>query len=260
MAYLILRTFSVATLACVVVACGDDGAPTGSGGGTTTSSGGGEGGTTTTATGGAGQGGGAQGGGAQGGGAQGGASTGGAGQGGGDVGAPECTQDADCTLSSNCCECAGRPNGEMPPTCTANCLIDECASFGLAPTAKAECRAGRCVAPISCDEGSVVCASPSPVCGDGLAPIIVGGCYQGGCLPVLECDRVTDCAECDGAPKPACVVEASQMPTTHCVDVPSECATVDCSCVGPSVCVGSFDVCNEQAGTITCDCPTCLAP
>lgn len=256
MTYTFRTVLGLAALSSLFLACGDDGTTsTSTGGGTTTSTGGnGQGGATSA-------GGASTGGSATGGASTGGGATGGAGQGGGAVGAPECTQDSDCTLSSNCCECAGRPNGETPPSCAQQCLVDQCQSLGLLPTATAECRAGRCVAPISCDTSTVVCDGPQPNCPAGQAPVVTANCPTGSCLPVLECDAVADCAACTGATqKPACVVDAAQLSSTHCVDVPSECSSVDCDCVGPSVCVGSFSICNESAEGLTCDCPTCLSP
>ena len=90
--------------------------------------------------------------------------------------------------------------------------------------------------------------------------MIAGVCYTGQCQKVLECESVTDCAACTGAPKPACVQESAQLSTTHCVDVAAPCAAATCACLGPSVCVGSFDLCAEATDHLSCECPTCLTP
>jgi hypothetical protein len=187
-------------------------------------------------------------------------STGGAGTGGaGPTAAPECTQDSDCVLNNDCCECAGRPVGETPPSCPQLCIQSKCQELGIAD-APAVCRAGRCVAPGSCDESKVLCAVPSPICAAGEAPVISGACYTGSCQKVLECEAVTDCGVCTGAPKPACVQETAQLATTHCVDVAAPCSDASCACLGPSVCVGAFDLCVEATDHLSCECPTCLTP
>ena len=229
-----------------LAACGDDTATGGSGG------------TGAGSTGGQAQGAGSQGGAAQGGAAQGGAAQGGMGTGGGGgapAPAPECTQDSDCFTNSDCCECAGHPNGEVPPACAIDCVIDTCAAKGI-DAAVAVCAAGRCVTEASCNDSVVTCDTPTPQCAAGESPIVVGSCYAGGCLPSLECRDVTSCASCSGAGI-TCVVDAAFTQTSHCVDAQG-CSPADCACLGESVCVGAFNVCSDVMGHIECACPACL--
>lgn len=229
--------FGCASLA-LLVACGDDTTSTGGGG---SSSGGNGTGASSTGGGGAAQGGATQGG-------------GGAGSGGGTVPAPECTQDSDCFVNSDCCECAGHPNGETPPACALDCAIDTCSAKGIDANAPL-CAAGRCVTGASCDESTVTCDIPTPQCSAGESPIVAGACYAGGCLPTRECRDVTSCASCTEAGT-TCVVDSAFAQTSHCVDAQG-CDPADCACLGESVCVGSFNACNDVAGHIECGCPAC---
>ncbi len=182
---------------------------------------------------------------------------GGGGSGGGIIVAPECTENADCVINSDCCECAGRPVGQTPPSCPMNCLIDTCTSLGLA-NAEPICAAGRCVVGASCDDSTVTCDAPVPLCAPGSSPIVNGDCYTGQCLATLECDEVTSCANCTGADV-TCVVYSAFAQNHHCVDTQG-CNPADCACLDTSVCTGGFDVCNDVMGHIECQCPACLAP
>jgi len=247
----------------LLIACGDDTGLGGSGGTVATGGGG------STAQGGGGSvsngGGGASsdgGGGASSDGGGGGVSNGGggAGQGGGTGGAaaatPECEQDADCYLSDDCCECAGRPLGEVAPTCAQLCIQDTCPALGI--SGEASCVAGRCVAPANCDESVVTCDIPTPNCEPGSVPIVEGTCYTNTCLPALECTEVTGCASCPVSADVTCVENISQLPSFHCVDIPDPCDAADCACLGPSVCLAPFDSCAEVASGLDCSCPACL--
>jgi hypothetical protein len=230
-------------------ACGDDSSGSGGAGGgsstTTSSSGGAGGGSTTTSTSSAGGAGG----------------TGGTGGGGGASSSaePECEVDADCYLSNDCCECAGRPNGEAAPACAELCIQDACQAFELPLDAEPLCRAGRCVAPTDCDQSVVLCDQIPPVCPAGAQPVVdeSNGCWQGGCQVAIECRSVTDCSACDGVADTVCVTHQAQLSEAYCVDVAAPCDDASCECLGPSVCTGSFDLCSEEMGAITCECPTC---
>lgn len=239
------------TLCCsalLLAACGDDSSGSGGAGGggsTTTSSGGGEGGGSTTTTT---------------------SSAGGAGGEGGEGGGgaapsaePECELDTDCYLSNDCCECAGRPNGEAAPVCAQLCIQDACQVFDLPLDAKPICRAGRCVAPTDCDQSVVLCDQIPPTCPAGSQPVVdeANGCWQGGCQAVTECRSVTDCTACDGVANTVCVTHQAQLSEAYCVDVASPCGSASCECLGPSVCTGSFDLCSAMGDAITCECPTC---
>jgi hypothetical protein len=244
--------------ALALVACGDDGAGASGGGGDDP----GTGGTGAGPTGGAPQGGAGGTGGAQGGGGAGGVGgTGGAQGGGGSGGAtmagPECAEDADCVISNDCCECAGRPMGQRAPECPIDCLIDTCTSLGLAE-AKPTCVAGRCVVDASCNDATVTCDAPVPDCAPGSSPIVSNACYTGQCLTTIECEDVTSCGVCEGADV-TCVVNSAFTPSYHCVDTQG-CSPADCECLGTSVCVGAFDACSEVMGHIECQCPACVSP
>jgi hypothetical protein len=244
-----------------IAGCGDDDGSGGSGGettstSTTTST------TTTGSTGGGGSGIGGDGGNGQGGDGTGG--DGGDGQGGdgtgGNAGAAqaECTEDADCYVNNDCCECAGRPNGQAAPACNIECLIDTCNSIGLGGNPMPSCQAGRCVTAASCDAAPVTCDAPVPACAPGQSPIVIGNCYNGSCLDSLECASVTSCTDCDGLIDATCVVNSAFTQSFHCATVADPCGSASCACLGPSVCVEPFTACNEVAGHIECGCPTCL--
>ncbi len=240
-------------MALALAACGDDTGPGGSGatGGGPAGGGGASGGGGSVANGGAGPGGAPAGGGGEGGLAQGGGGTGGGAQ-----AAPECTDDTDCYLSNNCCECAGRPVGEDAPECAILCIQDMCPALGI--DGDAVCRAGRCVTPASCDESTVTCDIPTPVCPAGQLPMVEGDCYTTTCLPALECEEVTSCASCAELTGAACVHNVTQLQSFHCVDRASPCADADCACLGPSVCIEPFDTCAETVEGLDCSCPACL--
>ncbi|MFO0547499.1 MAG: hypothetical protein U0271_03870 [Polyangiaceae bacterium] len=253
-----LSTLAVTSL----MACGDDTGAGGSGASAGSSQGGSSQGGSS--QGGSSQGGSSQGGSSQGGSSQGGSSQGGSSQGGSSQGgaggsapapAPECMQDSDCFTNSDCCECAAHPNGEEPAACAIDCIIDTCAAKGI-DTTTAVCAAGRCVTTASCNDAVVTCDIPTPQCGAGESPIVVGSCYAGGCLPTLECRDVTSCASCTG-PGDTCVIDAAHLQTIHCVDAQG-CNPADCACLGDSVCIGSFNSCNDAVDHIECGCPTCL--
>lgn len=230
----------------LLIGCGDDATGAGGSGGagtsSSTSSTGGGGASTTSST----------------------SSTGGAGGEGGSGGGlpsaePECADDSDCYLSNDCCECAGRPNGEPAPVCAQLCVQDACQAFELPLDAKPICRAGRCVAPTDCDQSVVLCDQIPPVCPAGTQPVVdeANGCWQGGCQAVTECRRVTDCTACDGLADTVCVTHQAQLSEAYCVDVAAPCDDASCACLGPSVCTGSFDLCSEASGALTCECPSC---
>lgn len=244
-------------LTVALAACGDDSAPGGSGGGGSPPQGGDNPGGQPE---GAGNPGGAPQGG-NGGAPQGGAPQGGAPEGGAGGSAPnamaECVEDADCYLSSDCCECAGRPVGENAPACAIDCIIDQCTSLGAGQVLEpaASCQAGRCVTTLSCDSVTVTCDAPTPVCAPGTLPIVDENCWSGSCLPALECLAVTSCDECTGAGV-ECVVNSAFQQVEHCVDSQG-CPDSDCACLGASVCLDPFTACNELDGNISCGCPTC---
>lgn len=255
-----MRRTTLLALACSLwIACGDDTGPGGSGGSGAAGAGGASGGGGSTANGGAGPGGAPAGGGgaSSGGGGEGGLAQGGggAGTGGGAQAAPECTEDADCYLSNDCCECAGRPVGQLAPDCAQQCLQDTCPALGI--DGEARCVAGRCVAPASCDESTVLCDIPTPQCPMGQLPIVDGDCYAGGCLPALECEEVTSCASCSALTGATCVHNVTQLQSFHCVDRASPCSEASCDCLGPSVCIEPFDACSETADGLDCSCPVC---
>lgn len=138
--------------------------------------------------------------------------------------------------------------------CMQTCIQTSCSALGLPKSAVTSCVAGRCVAGFECDWSKVICAQAPPSCPPGQTAAVTNGCF-GSCVPAGECRTVGGCAQCTGGL--ACVVEQAQLSSTHCVDVPPPCSKADCACFGPSVCTGSFDLCNEGTGEIDCSCPTC---
>jgi len=171
--------------------------------------------------------------------------------------APECTEAAECTLHDDCCNCLALAPGEEPPPCgLTECFITTCAARGITADAVA-CAAGRC-AVYTCETDAVACEMLPPRCEAGEVPSVRGMCW-GPCVPATECVSVDDCAACDASAGQACVQYASRGGrTAHCVDRPASCGVrATCDCLGASVCVGIFDVCRDDAGVLTCSCPTC---
>lgn len=185
------------------------------------------------------------------------ASGGSAGSGGAAAG-PECESAADCKLFSDCCNCVGYPaSGDTPGGCDSVCKVDRCTELGLK---EAACVAGRCVAQVSCDDSGVLCLRPTPVCPSGELPIVSGACWQGGCTPATQCASVKDCSACSGE-NVACASYQTQLGQEHhCVKIPESCgADATCGCLGPTTCVGGFNVCSENSGShgVSCECPAC---
>lgn len=172
---------------------------------------------------------------------------------------PECVMDEDCAINDDCCECAGRPVGEVPPACNVDCQFTVCAQGGMAQPA-ALCKAGRCVSPIDCNPSVALCDIPPPLCPPGTLPAVApdNNCWVSPalCMPAIECTSIGTCDNCAGAGV-GCVENVSFLGSAHCVTLPSDCAGDDCSCMGPSTCLDPFTACGESDGHITCTCITC---
>ena len=180
------------------------------------------------------------------------------GTGGALVAAPECNVDSDCKVFEDCCSCDGIPTSQNPGICKLGCTTKKCAALGVSAT-EVSCVAGRCVKGYDCDSSKVVCLTKAPNCPAGEVAQIKGNCWSGACVPAGECTSVASCSDCTSA-KYACVTYvAKPAPVRHCVDIPLPCAGASCACFGPSVCTGSFNICNDLSGIkgVTCGCPTC---
>jgi len=168
---------------------------------------------------------------------------------------PECTQDADCKVVNDCCNCLGIPaNDPAPPCPIQNCFVPTCTAMGNS-NAVAKCVAGQCIPNFICD-APVVCAQPPPPCAAGQVPSITNGCW-GACVPTEECLTVPKCTQCTGTQ--TCVEYVTQLgPQFHCVPTPAVCPTEECACMADAVCQGSFNLCSDGGmGEISCDCPVC---
>ena len=102
--------------------------------------------------------------------------------------AGECSDDNDCSLHSDCCECRAIVTGELVASCKMAC--DQSACDALSPDiSKALCVRGRCVTNAKCREGNTLCDMVSPKCDDGMVPLLTqdGTCYAGGCILAAEC-------------------------------------------------------------------------
>ena len=95
------------------------------------------------------------------------------------------------------------------------------------------------------------------MCPPGQVPGVVNTCWAS-CVPANDCAYVSDCSKC--APKgEVCVTESTKAGQVHhCVVVPPACnGKPTCECMGDSVCIGLFDVCNDEPTGIGCGCTTC---
>ncbi len=187
-----------------------------------------------------------------------GGSAGSAGTGGATGASPECTQDSDCKLWTDCCTCIGLAPGETPPTsCPQTCLQSTCDAMGVK---SASCVAGRCVAGFDCDSAQVTCKMAVPKCPSGQVPRVQGSCYTGECVPADECSYVNGCSVCN-ANGLSCALYVTQIGNrAHCVTIPKQCGgNGTCSCLGSSVCVAPYKNCTDFSGVkgLSCDCPNC---
>lgn len=177
---------------------------------------------------------------------------------GGDASLPrECTVDEDCQLINDCCACAAASDDATPPECPIDCLVPLCTSAGI--TTGAECLAGVCsLRNLNCDESTVVCDAPTPICPAGQLPHVTEGCYSGLCVPVEACRTVPSCATCPTGQ--ACVSSQSFFESFSCVPVDPSCGgTPTCACMGDEACSTPF-ICSGESATeprISCVCPTC---
>jgi hypothetical protein len=174
----------------------------------------------------------------------------------GPVASPECTSASDCTLVNNCCDCLAIGPGENPPTCgIPTCFASTCSTRGIT-TADLACVAGQCAAGYTCDDSTVVCLSPTPICGAGEVPSVRGGCW-GPCVPAEQCVSVSGCAACPSGT--FCVADEGQIAYVfHCVPEVAGCGVKPtCACAGPAVCTGAFYACDERTDGLNCSCPVC---
>jgi hypothetical protein len=126
----------------------------------------------------------------------GGANTGGRNTGGmatgGSGGTTKCSTAADCLLLTDCCNCVIVPRGTPPPvTCTGECFVDMCTSYGIKLTqADVGCWAGFCVPladPGNCNAAEVTCNGLPPTCPAGYDyPSVINGCW-GPCVVNGSC-------------------------------------------------------------------------
>jgi hypothetical protein len=154
-------------------------------------------------------------------------------------------------LQDDCCACSARPVGTAPAACDAVCTGPRCTDTGS--DVRAVCERGFCVLDVDCERRTVTCDHVEPTCPPGMIATAVDGCY-GPCVDARECPSVPGCDVC--AEGDLCVRNNRLGSTTHCVEVPSACATTpDCACLGDAVC---FYVCADAAPLeLTCFCPGC---
>ncbi|MCA9628994.1 MAG: hypothetical protein KC766_15045, partial [Myxococcales bacterium] len=154
-------------------------------------------------------------------------------------------------------DCSGVPKDEDVVDCPATCAVDQCNRAGIS---EPQCVAGRCVAGYECDASKVTCAQPTPQCPAGEVAAVQGGCWTGTCVPAVECRSVTQCNDCTGGNTACAAYETQLGPENHCVEIPAVCkGAATCECMGPSVCVQGFDLCEDFSGIrgVRCGCPTC---
>jgi hypothetical protein len=144
--------------------------------------------------------------------------------------AAECTQDSDCVLINNCCECDAKPVDAPVAPCEGNCLQPTCEAMSLFGV-RVACRSGVCeFANVPCSEGPVTCDEAMPSCPPGTRGSVEDGCWG-------PCVHPRYCAD-EGCPPEGCgdgwTCVEHQATGSGCVVVPLECAgTASCACVSP---------------------------
>ena len=118
--------------------------------------------------------------------------TGGTATGGSGGATTRCSDASGCTLISDCCNCVIVPRGTPPPvTCTGECFVDMCTSYGIKLTqADVGCWGGFCVPladPGNCNAAEVTCNGLAPTCPAGYDyPSVIDGCW-GPCVVNGSC-------------------------------------------------------------------------
>ncbi|MGB1698359.1 MAG: hypothetical protein ACPHRO_00300 [Nannocystaceae bacterium] len=157
----------------------------------------------------------------------------------------ECTEDQDCVLYDDCCDCMPLHVDERwPPGCPIDCFESYCESFGVS---EVTCAGGVCdFVRAPCDPLEVVCDALPPDCDEGTLPGVESGCWSGLCIPVKLCDVVPSCSRC-GYSEVCLEIFAIDGPRFSCRPRPSWCEyPVDCAC-GASLCDPIYDRCTDIA-------------
>jgi hypothetical protein len=161
-----------------------------------------------------------------------------------------CTDDEDCAVEGDCCECyVFNHHIESPQNCGGACDQDMCTQLAVS---KAICNQGFCEGVgLSCDANDVVCNAVPPACQPGFLPRIIAGCYAGDCIPVEHCDGVTSCSDCPAGWTCGTLI-ATGCERHDCGGPPDpECDGLGlCDCYGP--CDPPYDTCTDVPGGYTC--------
>lgn len=100
--------------------------------------------------------------------------------------AAECTQDSDCLLVDNCCECDAKPLDAEVAACEGNCFVSTCTGMSL-DNVRVACRSGVCeFADEDCSEGPVTCETTKPSCPEDTRLTVQDGCW-GPCVHPRYC-------------------------------------------------------------------------
>ncbi len=154
----------------------------------------------------------------------------GAGGSGGTQNTPQCSQDSDCKLVSDCCRCEAMSSSSPTPECSSGpCFTDACPTESVTAAA---CVNTSCVKAKSC-AGTVTCGQAKPACPAGQTPLVSGGCW-GACVNASECLTLDNCDACS-SPGFLCVQEYG--PNRKCVPVPVACTShINCDCLKSYLC------------------------
>jgi len=171
--------------------------------------------------------------------------------------APQCKDDSQCILYSDCCTCVAMRPGDPVEDCPITCVVDKCTELGISQAKGPRCLAGHCAVGFDCDAPKVLCNALPPQCEAGEVPSVNNLCW-GPCVPASQCAFVPNCSNCD--PKMyTCVTDVGWVFEHHCVPTPQACKNdLSCECMQNAVCLPPFDHCSASpTDGVFCECTNC---
>lgn len=165
--------------------------------------------------------------------------------------AVECTQDSDCVLIDNCCECDAKSASEPVDECMIDCPGTKC-GLGLQLGIEVACRSGLCeFAQVRCLD-QVACDAKPPACPPGTIPSVDGACW-GPCVEPVYCIDVTCNPDEVGGCGPGWTCVEHQAGAAHCELLPAACGGVaSCACLEPFFSEFCGGPCGDDGGKILC--------
>ncbi len=169
-----------------------------------------------------------------------------------------CTDETECMLVNDCCQCTVAQLDEPIPECPVDCKVPLCDELGIADIGLV-CDEGGCAfEPTNCSDALITCDAPTPECPEGTLPEVTpeGDCWTGACAPLEACDGVPSCEYC--TEDEACIeIQTEVAPVYECEPLGKDCAgTPSCACL-PDACEAPYDTCTDEKGPIVCSCLEC---